>query len=83
MAVSRDTEGVDEFVKNVLSIIEEKLGRKVNLDDRIEEIEEWDSLKNLQIIMAVEERLGVKIPFEKIRVAATVEEFVQNFLKKE
>jgi len=55
-----------DLERAILKAVEDVLGRKVSLDDEISSVEEWDSLKHLQIILEIEDRTGRKIPMEEI-----------------
>ena len=53
--------------EKMIALIEELLKVPVgtiNIDTRIEDVEEWDSLAHVTIIGELEERLGVVIPLE-------------------
>ena len=63
--------------EEILSIIKEILEKEVNLEDKIEDIPEWDSLKHLQIILEIEERTGKTIPMDKIGQIVRVEDLVK------
>ncbi|MDR1874557.1 MAG: acyl carrier protein [Synergistaceae bacterium] len=49
----------------ILNIISEVLGVSVSESDSVDTVAGWDSLKTLQIVMALEEA-GCSIPLEKI-----------------
>ena len=49
----------------ITDIISEILGMPVNEESNIENISGWDSLKTLQIVMALDEA-GYEIPLEEI-----------------
>ena len=51
---------------DVLKIVRETLNKEINEDTLRENTPEWDSLKHLQIIMEIEEKLGKVIPIEKV-----------------
>ena len=63
-----------EIIAEALSVAPEKLTDDLSIGD----ISEWDSVGNLAIITALEERLGVEIPlddlFEMTSIAAIIEE---------
>ncbi|SHJ67027.1 acyl carrier protein [Paramaledivibacter caminithermalis] len=42
-----------------------------------EEIEEWDSLAQIQIIAEIEEQFGVSIPFEEIETINKLGDFLK------
>lgn len=49
-----------ELVKKILDI------ESIDIDTNKDQIPEWDSFANLQIISEVEEQFDIEIPFEKI-----------------
>ena len=53
------------LMQTVFKIVSEILGQEVTADTSMENTEGWDSLKTLQIVMALDEA-GVSIPLEKI-----------------
>ncbi len=60
-----------EVVKRVLDVEE------ISLDTRKEDVEEWDSLKHLNLVLEIEEEFGVSIPLEKIGEIETVRDFLK------
>ena len=67
--------------EEILSVIREMLGKEVSLEDKIEDIPEWDSLKHLQIILEIEDKLRIKIPIEHIGKIERVSDLIQMALK--
>lgn len=59
------------LMQTVFKIVSEILGQEVTADTSMENTEGWDSLKTLQIVMALDEA-GVSIPLEKIAEIRTV-----------
>ena len=50
---------------------------KLNLESKRGQFAEWDSLKHLQIIMAVEEELNISIPIEKVGDIEKIKDFLE------
>ena len=63
-------------MQTVFKIVSEILGQEVTADTSMENTEGWDSLKTLQIVMALDEA-GVSIPLEKIAEIRTVADIVR------
>ena len=64
------------LMQTVFKIVSEILGQEVTADTSMENTEGWDSLKTLQIVMALDEA-GVSIPLEKIAEIRTVADIVR------
>jgi len=60
----------------VVKIVSEVLGLPVTAESSMENTEGWDSLKTLQIVMALDEA-GVSIPLEKIAEIRSVADIVR------
>jgi len=59
----------------ILRIVSEILGSDVNENLTMADFEKWDSLKTLQIIMALDEE-GISIPLEKIAKVKSVKDLI-------
>jgi acyl carrier protein len=68
-------------VQNIIDIISEVLGTSVSEDSSVDDVAGWDSLKTLQIVMALDEA-GCEIPLEKIAEIRSVRDVV-TFAKQE
>ena len=64
------------LMQTVFKIISEILKQEITADTSMENTEGWDSLKTLQIVMALDEA-GVSIPLEKIAEIRTVADIVR------
>ena len=64
------------LMQTVFKIVSEILGHEVTADTSMENTEGWDSLKTLQIVMALDEA-GVSIPLEKIAEIRSVADIVR------
>lgn len=47
-----------------------------------EEIEEWDSLSNIQLVVAIEKEFGIKFSSSEIMTWNNVGDMVESILKK-
>ncbi|MDR1978099.1 MAG: acyl carrier protein [Synergistaceae bacterium] len=68
-------------MQNIIDIISEVLGTSVSEDSSVDDVAGWDSLKTLQIVMALDEA-GCEIPLEKIAEIRSVRDVV-TFAKQE
>lgn len=59
-------ERVDERLKKVMSAVFEVPIEKVNEDSSSDTIDNWDSLRHLNLILALEEEFEVEIPDEEV-----------------
>ncbi|BBJ28317.1 acyl carrier protein [Athalassotoga saccharophila] len=66
--------------EEIINVISEVLNRKVDENTSKEEIQEWDSLKHLQIIMEIEERFNVAISINDLSKINSVKDIL-NILK--
>ncbi|HEM55500.1 MAG TPA: acyl carrier protein [Thermodesulfobium narugense] len=62
--------------EEIINVISEVLNRKVDENTSKEEIQEWDSLKHLQIIMEIEERFNVAIPVNDLSKINSVKDIL-------
>ncbi|MDR2137325.1 MAG: acyl carrier protein [Synergistaceae bacterium] len=66
----------------IVGIVSEVLGTPVTEDSSVNDMTGWDSLKTLQIVMALEEE-GYEIPLEKIAEIKSVKNILSFVVKKE
>ncbi|NLK37262.1 MAG: hypothetical protein GX299_04185 [Epulopiscium sp.] len=59
----------------ILGTVSEILGLDINENSIMEDIDKWDSLKTLQIIMALDEK-NISIPLEKIAKVKSVKDLI-------
>ena len=59
----------------ILGTVSEILGSDINENSKMEDIDKWDSLKTLQIIMALDEK-NISIPLEKIAKVRSVKDLI-------
>lgn len=55
---------------------------KLNLNSKITDIQEWDSLANLQIIMELEKKYKIKINFTELITVDQISDLVEIIKKK-
>ena len=46
--------------------------QKINLEDSIENISEWDSLTHVQLISAIEKEFKIKIKFDDVMIMTSI-----------
>ncbi len=46
--------------------------QKINLEDSIENISEWDSLTHVQLITAIEKEFKIKIKFNDVMIMTSI-----------
>lgn len=66
---------------NIIQICSKVLGCVVTLESSIENIPGWDSLKTLQLVMALDEE-GYSIPLEKIAKIYGISDIVEFARKR-
>ncbi len=64
----------------IINTISDILKRQVDENTVKDEIQEWDSLKHLQIIMEIEEQFNVVIPIEDLSKINSVKDIL-NILR--
>ena len=57
---------IDERIKNIMSIVLEVPIDKINLNSSNENIVSWDSLKHINLILALEEEFNIEFSEELI-----------------
>ena len=57
---------IDERIKDVMSAVFEIDADSINEDSSQDNIENWESIKTLDLIVALEEEFGVTIPLEEV-----------------
>lgn len=65
-----------DFIAFITDILEEEQGT-LNLETKREDCEKWDSLMHLRIVMEIERKYGVEIPFEIIPNIRTLNDLYQ------
>lgn len=59
-------ENIDERIKEVMSAVFEVDADSINEESSQDNIENWESIKTLDLIVALEEEFGVTIPLEEV-----------------
>lgn len=59
-------ENIDERIKDVMSAVFEIDADSINEESSQDNIENWESIKTLDLIVALEEEFGVTIPLEEV-----------------
>ncbi|MDR2178732.1 MAG: acyl carrier protein [Synergistaceae bacterium] len=67
-------------MENILDILSEVLGTSVSEDSSVDNVAGWDSLKTLQVVMALDEA-GYEIPLEKIAEIKSVRDILSFAVK--
>jgi len=78
----KKTDQIEEKLKKILK--ETFQTKKISLKSKMEEIPEWDSLKHIQLIIAVEEVFGITIDFSDtldMTSLPTIKEKILKYLK--
>lgn len=57
---------IDERIKDVMSAVFEVDADSINEESSQDNIENWESIKTLDLIVALEEEFGVTIPLEEV-----------------
>lgn len=57
---------MDDSIKKIMSQIFEIDPQSIDSSSSPENVERWDSLKHMQLIMALEDEFGIQFPDEKI-----------------
>lgn len=74
---------MSDTIKLVMSQVFQVEPAEITADSSPESIERWDSLKHMQLIMALEDELGVQFPDEAIPELlsySAIEKMVQDLL---
>jgi len=57
---------IKEKIINVMSLVLEVPDTEINEESSTDSIEKWDSLRHLNLILALEEEFGITIPDEEV-----------------
>lgn len=76
------TEGMNERVRRILSTLLNLPLDRVPADASREALEEWDSLKHMHLVLALEEEFGVEFDDDEVSSLATVADLAQAIEKK-
>lgn len=59
-------ENIDERIKDVMSAVFEIDADSINEESSRDTVDGWESIKHLDLIVALEEEFGVAIPLEEV-----------------
>lgn len=62
------TEKIREILSSVLGVPVDRISEAANMDD----VEQWDSLAQMNLVLALEEEFGVVIPDDEVGTMVTV-----------
>ena len=57
---------LEEKIINVMSLVFEVPAEEINDESSTDTIENWDSLRHLNLILALEEEFGISVPDEEV-----------------
>lgn len=66
-----------EYIIEIFSDILDLEKDIINLESSPEDIDKWDSLANINIIIALEEELGTKFKLEDLEDIKTLNDFIE------
>jgi len=77
-----DTKKTDEINSRLEKLVKETLqSKKINLESTMDEIPEWDSLKHIQLIIAIEEEFDIRIDFSDTLDMTSIPVIKEKILK--
>ena len=76
------TEGVSERVRGILSALLNLPLDRVPLDGSRDTLEEWDSLKHMHLVLALEEEFDIEFDDEDVSSLATVADLARAIDEK-
>lgn len=59
-------ENIEERIKEVMSSVFNVDVNTLNEDSSQDTVEQWDSMKHLDLVVALEEEFGITIPIEEV-----------------
>jgi acyl carrier protein len=72
----------EQIIEKLSAVFQEILGvQRFHLDIEMEEVQEWDSLRHIQLLAAIEEAFGIEIPFEEAIEMISGEEIIKKVKK--
>lgn len=57
---------IKEKILSTMSLVFEIAANEINEDSSTDNVENWDSLRQLNLILALEEEFGISIPDEEV-----------------
>lgn len=73
---------MNEFVSNFANQFDETDPSMINADSAFRDFEEWSSLTGLSVLNMVEKKYGVKLSFEELRQAITIQDLYTTVQSK-
>lgn len=73
---------LEEKVFDIFSKVMNFPKEKLNLRTKIDEVENWDSVEHLNLILALEEEFNVKFTPEEIQEMLSIENILRNLKNK-
>jgi acyl carrier protein len=57
---------IELSIKQIMADVFEKSEEQISIDSTQDDIDSWDSIKHLNLIVALEEEFGIELPIEEI-----------------
>ena len=71
-----------EIEEKVLAVLTSIFKCEVNLDSSRKNIQEWDSLKHIEIIFSIEDELGIQFSEDELAILDNITEIVDVALNR-
>lgn len=65
---------VEESIKNLLSEVLQMPAASITDDLAMKDLDVWDSLKHMELVVSVEQRFGIELSFDEIVAMQNVRE---------
>ena len=72
----------NQIQNDVIQILSGILEQEIKLETSREDIQTWDSLKNIEVIFAIEDRFGIRFSEEEILTFSKVNDIVEKVKAK-
>jgi len=73
-AVLEIADTVEESIKNLLSEVLQMPAASITDDLAMKDLDVWDSLKHMELVVSVEQRFGIELSFDEIVAMQNVRE---------
>ena len=57
---------IELSIQQIMADVFEKSEEQISIDSTQDDIDSWDSIKHLNLIVALEEEFGIELPIEEI-----------------
>ena len=57
---------IELSIQQIMADVFEKFEEQISIDSTQDDIDSWDSIKHLNLIVALEEEFGIELPIEEI-----------------